>query len=72
MFALGGSNMEDGKGAWFVANNKTLESYRQRSAEDVVRKLWAMYFEGEPRSLVRFERVLRGVIKFHIAWTAIK
>lgn len=68
-FTFARSSMEDGQGAWFVANLETLRKYQQGSAEAVLDRLWDMYFEGEPRSLVKFEDILRGVIEFHAAWT---
>lgn len=71
-FELIASTMEDGKGAWFVANNETLEKYRRDSAEDIVRELWIMYSKREPRSLVKFEDILKAVIEFHTAWAVMK
>lgn len=71
-FAIVGPNMEDGLGAWFVAGDETLKKYRQGSADDVVGKLWNMYYQGEPRSLVKFERILEGLIEFHFAWAVMK
>ena len=70
-FTFARSSMEDGKGAWFEANHETLRMYQQDSVEAVLDRLWDMYYEGEPRSLVKFEHILLGLIEFHAAWSQI-
>ena len=56
--------MEDGEGAWFVANNDVLEKYRLSSIQAVAERLFDMYFMQKSRSLIKFEDVLRSLIKF--------
>ena len=62
--------MQDGHGAWFVAKHEVIERYRERKVDDLVQRLWDMYFMQKPRSLMRFEDVLRGVIQFRKEWLA--
>ena len=67
-FEFARDTIDDGHGAWYVAKNEVVERYRERSIRDLVQRLWDMYFTQKPRTLVRFEDVLRGVIYFRKTW----
>ncbi len=54
--------MDDVKGGWAVTNDEILGDYQLHTTEAIVKRLWAMYFAGEPKSLVQFDSVLKGVI----------
>ena len=54
----------DGAGAFVAAGHVALEAHRARDEEEVVQRLDDMYFEGEPRSLVKFEDIISGVIDY--------
>ena len=62
------TNMEDGVGAWYVAKNEVIGRYRENTIRALVQRLWDMYFMQKPRSLIRFEDVLRHVMHFRKEW----
>ena len=65
---------EDGKGAFWVRDVAALKKAdcRVDDAEAVITRLWDMYFEGEERSLVRFEDVMRGLMELHKKWVTVE
>ena len=58
----------DGAGAFVAATHTTLKGYQVRKEDELVQRLYEMYFEGEPRSLVKFEDIIAGVIEYHSQW----
>ncbi len=71
VFAEGG--FKDGQGAWWVADATALQhDCGVDDAEAVITRLWDMYFEGEERSLVRFEDVIVGLIELHQNWVKVE
>ena len=64
-YQIAKSSLTDGRGAWYITNQKNLEEYRVRTGEDVVRRLGEMYFAGQARSLVMFKDILLSAIEFH-------
>ncbi len=72
-FAFSCEGFEDGHGAWWVVDvNALKKGCRVDDAEAVITRLWDMYFEGEERSLVRFEDVVGGLIKLHKNWVKVE
>ncbi|KAI4264632.1 MAG: hypothetical protein L6R42_000272 [Xanthoria sp. 1 TBL-2021] len=59
------SGWEDSAGAFLTADDKTLEGFKMDNAKEVVQKLRGMYFEGRPRSVIRFQEAIDGIIDFH-------
>ena len=64
MFNIGGTTMDHARGGWSVTNDNILRNYRLHTIEAVIDKLWAMYFAEEPKSLIKFESILEGLIAF--------
>ncbi|CAO1601275.1 hypothetical protein XANCAGTX0491_004941 [Xanthoria calcicola] len=56
---------EDGAGAFLTANDNTLRGFQMGNAKEVVHKLRDMYFEGRPRSVIRFQEAINVIIEFH-------
>ena len=73
-FAFGREGFEDGKGAFWVGDVAALKNAdcRVDDAEAVITRLWDMYFEGEERSLVRFEDVVEGLMELHKNWVKVE
>lgn len=67
-YEIAGSSMNDGEGAWYVAKGEVIERYRENNVHGLVQRLWDMYFIQKPRSLMRFEDILRHVIRFRKVW----
>lgn len=55
----------DGAGAFVPATHMTLKKYQFWNEDDLVQRLYDMYFEGEPRSLAKFEDIITAVIGYH-------
>ena len=64
--------MDDAGGAYYVVDPQKVEDYRVKDAEEVVRQLWRMYFAQEPRSIVFFEEVVKGLVELHESMAVIK
>ena len=65
---------EDGYGAFWVRDVTAFKEAdcRVDDAEAVITRLWDMYFEGEERSLLRFEDVMSGLMKLHKNWVKVE
>lgn len=55
----------DGARAFVIATHASLEEHQVWDADSLVQRLYDIYFEGEPRSLVKFEDIISGVIAYH-------
>ena len=66
-FDLSRNSMTDGKGAYIVVPTSALAPFRKGDEKELISTLWDMYFGGEPRSLVSFEDVLKGLVEYHYA-----
>ena len=73
-FGFSREEFTDGKGAFWVGDVAALKKAdcRVDDAEAVITRLWDMYFEGEERSLVRFEDVIRGLMDMHKNWVTVE
>ncbi len=60
-----GKGWADGAGAFVAVESTTLQKYQAWEADELVERLDDMYFEEEPRSLVKFEEIISGVIDYH-------
>lgn len=59
---------EDDHEAWFVINHILLSQYQVRNAQKVVERLWKMYFASRNRSLIKFDEILKNMMKFYTTW----
>ena len=62
---MGGTSMTDTAGAWYVTDETTLAHCQVGDAEGIVKKLQEMFDAREPRALIRFESLLRGIMEIH-------
>ncbi len=46
------------------AKHTSLKEYQVQNADDLVQRLYEMYFEGEPRPLCRFGDIISEVIRY--------
>ncbi|KAL8837176.1 MAG: hypothetical protein Q9170_002637 [Blastenia crenularia] len=53
----------DAMGAHLAVSPAKLKEWRAPNAKTIVQRFWEMYFEGEPRSLVKLQDLIDGVSK---------
>ncbi|KAL8707765.1 MAG: hypothetical protein Q9225_007710 [Loekoesia sp. 1 TL-2023] len=60
-----GGSINDGGDAWYVVKERALVDYQVDNAEMVAMRLNEMYHAGVPRSLIKFEVLLKGIMQYH-------
>ncbi|KAL9016283.1 MAG: hypothetical protein Q9185_006356 [Variospora sp. 1 TL-2023] len=58
-----GSGWQDGKGAYLIADEGTLEKHRAGDGHAIIQRLWQMFFAGVPRSLSSVDEAVNGAIR---------
>ncbi|KAL8730678.1 MAG: hypothetical protein Q9166_003870 [cf. Caloplaca sp. 2 TL-2023] len=53
--------VEEIEGGYYVADHAALAKHQLDNAEQVIAKLWSMYFSLKPRSVVKYQRIQEGV-----------
>lgn len=54
--------------AYYKGTHEALAEHRLSNADQVIQKLWDMYFSREPRSLVGFGALLEKFVEYQDLW----
>lgn len=57
-----------GEGVWWIANLSDMKDFRMSSAQNLIRRLEELYFEGRPGTCCRMENLLEAAVDFHKDW----